>query len=69
MIATLEFTLPEEREEFDQAANATSMYCLLCDVSEHLRGRIKYGELSGEIVAELDAIRGMLMEWQARFHG
>ena len=44
MKATLEFTLPEEREEFETAVNAGKHRSLLDDVLKVLRNEVKYGQ-------------------------
>lgn len=43
MKAKLEFTLPEEREEFETAVNAGKHRSLLDDVIQLLRNEVKYG--------------------------
>lgn len=41
----LEFSLPEEREEFDLALKAPDLYSTLWDFSEILRQKMKYDNL------------------------
>jgi hypothetical protein len=48
MKAVLEFNLPEERQEFDNANQGTTMKYLLYKHLEFLRGKLKHGELSDE---------------------
>ena len=44
MKATFEFTLPEEREEYQVHAAASTNYCLLVDVEEYARKLRKYDD-------------------------
>lgn len=44
MKATLTFDLPEEREEFDLAANGYKWNLVAWDLDQWLRGEIKYQE-------------------------
>ena len=46
MKAILEFNLPEEDEEFKQAANAGNMHCAIFEFSQYLRKKLKYEDLS-----------------------
>ena len=46
MKAILEFNLPEDEVEFRQAVDAGNMHCVLFDFSQHLRQKLKYGNLS-----------------------
>ena len=46
MKAILEFNLPEEDEEFRQAANAGDMHCAIFEFSQYLRKKLKYEDLS-----------------------
>jgi hypothetical protein len=48
MKAILEFNLPEEKHEFDNATQGATMSHLLYRHFEYLRGKLKYGELSAE---------------------
>jgi hypothetical protein len=43
MIATLTFTLPEEREDFERACQSSSAFITLWDLDQYLRGLVKYG--------------------------
>ena len=38
MKATLEFTLPEDRDEYRMAANALDYYLALCDIERFIQG-------------------------------
>lgn len=42
--ATLEFSLPDEREEFMQAAHAGKAWSVIHEIDSDLRHLIKYGE-------------------------
>lgn len=46
MKARLEFDLPEERYEFEHANKGCLYKGLLDEIYTHLRGKVKYGELS-----------------------
>lgn len=65
--ATLEFQLPEEREEFDQSVRAGELAAAVHDFSEWLRSRWKYGGIDGDALAECQRIREefhrVLGEW------
>jgi hypothetical protein len=43
MKAKLEFDLPEERLEFNDAVNGSLHKSVLCYMSEYLRDKVKYG--------------------------
>jgi hypothetical protein len=45
--ATLEFSLPDERDEFHHACKARDYYAALCAVSNELRSKIKYTDEVG----------------------
>ncbi len=40
--AILEFNLPEEQLEFEQAVNASKYSSVLWDLDQYLRGQVKY---------------------------
>ena len=48
MKAILEFNLPEQKQEFDNAMQGETMRYLLYKHLEFLRGKLKHGELSDE---------------------
>ncbi len=62
MKAVLEFNLPEEQQEFNQASNAVNYLVALEDFSQYIRGRIKYEENPEVIKKELDIIWGKFFE-------
>ena len=42
MKATLEFNLPEDKEDFDFATNGINYYAALCEFDQWLRSEYKY---------------------------
>jgi hypothetical protein len=42
MKATIEFNLPDDQHEWDNAVNANAMYLALWDISQELRSMWKY---------------------------
>jgi hypothetical protein len=40
---TIEYNLPEEQCEFDEANNAGKYYSVLWDIDQYMRNKIKYG--------------------------
>jgi predicted Zn-dependent protease len=55
MRATLTFNLPEDRNEYSMANNASAMYSALWDIQQKLRSLDKYGieEYYGQTREEL----------------
>jgi hypothetical protein len=45
MKATLEFNLPEDQSEYDMAINGQKFYTVIWDMKQHLRGKVKHGDL------------------------
>lgn len=41
-IVSIEFNLPEEKEEYEAAMNGASFHCVLSELDSHLRNEIKY---------------------------
>lgn len=63
MKASIEFTLPEEREEHETAINGWRYRLAINDVMEHVRARLKYGEdLTEEASKELEQVRACILE-------
>lgn len=63
MKANLEFNLPEEQEDFDTCCNARKYYCVLWDLDQELRSKIKYDEkLNDEQYKIYEEIREKLHE-------
>ena len=48
MIATLEFELPEEREDFENAVNAGKFRCAIAEFDNFLRYRYKHQDPKNE---------------------
>ena len=44
MKAILEFNLPEDESSHKLAVKAPDMYCVLWDIDQWLRGKLKYGD-------------------------
>ena len=57
---TLEFNLPEDREELNHALNAGAYISALQDIDNYLRGRLKYEELDEPVREALQAARDYL---------
>jgi hypothetical protein len=62
MRATLSFTLPEEREEFELASKAGHLDYVIGELDNFLRGKIKYGQHSAEVEAIYQEVRDKLWE-------
>jgi hypothetical protein len=61
MKAIIEFTLPEEREEFDMFNKASFYYSLLTDIDNYCRSIIKHGVDANKPIEEVaENIRGMI---------
>lgn len=60
-IATLSFTLPEEREEFRLTQDGVEWYLLVQELLQHIRSKTKHGELSEEQYAAYDNIRDSIV--------
>ena len=66
MIATLEFTLPEDSEEFYDASNAVRYKATLDDIDNWARGKLKHGEPSEGERTLLEDLRRMIYEGVSR---
>ena len=62
MKTTIEFNLPEDQEEMRLAMNGAKYRQALSEFDEHLRARIKYGQISEEEGLILQDIRSKLYE-------
>jgi hypothetical protein len=51
MKATLEFSLPEEREEYELTSNAGKYHSALWDLREAIRQVVKYGTDEAKVTA------------------
>lgn len=58
----LEFTLPEEDEEFKNASNGIVYKLILSDMDNYLRSRLKHEELSEPVREVLQAVRDKFWE-------
>ena len=57
MKATLEFNLPEDKYEWENAVNADRMMRALWDINDELRKLWKYGELTDHQFEIVEQIR------------
>lgn len=63
MKVTIEYTLPEERDEMELAIKGHEYAAVLATIDNDLRSRIKYNtDLSDEFVAGLQKARDLLHE-------
>lgn len=62
MKATLEFSLPEEREEFRVASRAGEMALVVADLDMKLRGWLKHGHGFKTIEDALQEVRNELCD-------
>lgn len=59
----LEFTLPEEAEEFADACKTVDYKICLSEIQNYIRSRLKYGENVGEPeVKALEEIREIIIQ-------
>ena len=61
MKATLEFNLPEEREEFKSASDGWKWQSVVWDFDQMLRGKIKHGNQE-ELVPVREALNGLIAD-------
>ena len=59
MLGKLEFTLPEEEQQFELASKASKLYAILWDFDQYIRGEIKYNaeSLPESTLKKLEEIR------------
>jgi len=62
MKATLEFNLPEDKDEFEIASHASSYRMVIFDMDAYLRSRLKYEQNTEEVHTTLQAVRDKLYE-------
>lgn len=62
MKATLEFTLPDERSDHQDAVDGTRWRMVVWDIDQYLRNRIKYEELPEPVVKVLQELRDTIRE-------
>lgn len=65
MKATLEFTLPEEREEYEQATSAHKYLAVLLGLAEWLRSELKYQERDEHFRTAMIYVRDKLYQLAA----
>ena len=63
MKANLEFNLPEDTEEFYCASNGANYYSVCHELDQHLRNKLKYGNLTEEQDIIYQEIRDKLHEF------
>ena len=68
MKATLEFNLPEEREEFEGATDGWKWQSVVWDFDQMLREKIKHGNQE-ELVPVREALRELVSEHGLVFGG
>lgn len=56
MKAILEFSLPDEEEEYQTATKANSLYSSLWDFSQYLRHQLKYNSLTSDEYKTIEGI-------------
>lgn len=67
-IGQLQYDLETEGLDFLRAIRSLDLALSLWDIDQHLRLRIKYGELPGEVANELQEVRNQLHDIMHR-HG
>ncbi len=60
--AILFYDLPEEADEFDLAYQGAKLACIIEDLDNYLRAKIKYSELTDEQEALYQEVRDKLTE-------
>lgn len=62
MRSILEFTLPEESEEYMDALRGSRYHGVLQELDNHLRAKLKYEDLPSEQAKIYEEIRSKLVE-------
>lgn len=62
MRVILEFDLPDEMEEYKTATRAGAMACVIEDVKQYVRSRLKYESPGREASKDLESIRNLILE-------
>lgn len=63
MKATIEFSLPDEKEEFEMYSKAGDYYSALIEIDNYCRNKLKHNELlTEETEKHLQAIRDFVVE-------
>lgn len=68
MKATLEFTLPEEKEEHLVAVKAGAMQGAICDFLEDVRSKRKHGNFTEDELEILDWVHKVAHEYFGEFY-
>lgn len=70
MKVTLEFNLPEEREDFDLANEGPALSGAIKDVLEDIRTKLKYEGLTDEQIDCYEEVRAIILDrldqWEIR---
>jgi hypothetical protein len=61
-LATLQFNLPEEQDEFRTAVKGSKYKAALCDLDEALRTLVKHGSEEAQRAMTPDKVRARLWE-------
>lgn len=61
-LVTIQFNLPEEREEFRAAVKASKYKAALCELDQELRQVVKYGSEEDNRTMTPDKVRARLWE-------
>ena len=63
MKAILEFTLPEDEQDFEDATDGREWHGVVEDVFDHIRRKLKYGiDVPQMVVVELEELRQMMQD-------
>lgn len=62
MKLTLEYTLPEENQDYEVAMNGSKYLGVLQELDNYLRSQLKYTQLTDEQFLVTEAIRSKLYE-------
>lgn len=67
MIGILKFKLPEEREEFELAQQGSAWKCVIEEIDNNLRGKVKYEEIESMTIDEIRTlIRKIVEEYELK---
>lgn len=61
-LATIQFNLPEEQDEFREAVKAGKYRRSLCEIDQELRNLVKYGTEDAQRAMTPDKVRARLWE-------
>lgn len=60
MKITMEFNLPEDKDDYDLHNNASNMFCILVELDSFLRSKLKYEELNNDQYTSFEIARNHL---------